>query len=111
MLELYQAYSSHRGMMALRISLELHLKRMLVAGFDRVFEMGRNFRNEGISRKHNPEFTMLELYQAYSDHRGMMALIRDMLAAVCRDVLGTDKMPHAASGQTIDFGGQWREVT
>jgi lysyl-tRNA synthetase class 2 len=95
----------------LRISLELYLKRMLVAGFDRVFEMGRIFRNEGISRKHNPEFTMLELYQAYSDHRGMMALIRDMLTTVCRDVLGTDKVAHPASGQTIDFGGEWREVT
>jgi lysyl-tRNA synthetase class 2 len=95
----------------LRISLELYLKRMLVAGFDRVFEMGRIFRNEGISRKHNPEFTMLELYQAYSDHRGMMALIRDMLAMICRDVLGTEKVAHPASGQTIDFGGAWREVT
>ncbi len=108
-------FSTHHNALGvdffLRISLELYLKRMLVGGLDRVFEIGRNFRNEGISRKHNPEFTMLELYQAYSDHRGMMALIRDMLAAVCRDVLGTDKMPHAASGQTIDFGGHWREVT
>jgi lysyl-tRNA synthetase class 2 len=95
----------------LRISLELYLKRMLVGGLDRVFEIGRNFRNEGISRKHNPEFTMLELYEAYSDHRGMMALVRDMLTTVCREVLGTDKMPHPASGQTIDFGGPWREVT
>lgn len=95
----------------LRISLELYLKRMLVGGLDRVFEIGRNFRNEGISRKHNPEFTMLELYQAYSDHRGMMVLIRDMLTTVCRDVLGTEKIAHPASGQTIDFGGAWREVT
>ena len=95
----------------LRISLELYLKRMLVGGLDRVFEIGRNFRNEGISRKHNPEFTMLELYQAYSDHRGMMVLIRDMLTTVCRDVLGTERIAHPASGQTIDFGGAWREVT
>jgi lysyl-tRNA synthetase class 2 len=95
----------------LRISLELYLKRMLVGGVDRVFEIGRIFRNEGISRKHNPEFTMLELYEAYSDHRGMMALVRDMLTTVCREVLGTDKVPHPASGQTIDFGGAWREVT
>jgi lysyl-tRNA synthetase class 2 len=95
----------------LRISLELYLKRMLVGGFDRVFEMGRIFRNEGISRKHNPEFTMLELYEAYSDHRGMMVLIRDMLTTVCREVLGTDRILHPASGQTIDFGGDWREVT
>jgi lysyl-tRNA synthetase class 2 len=95
----------------LRISLELYLKRMLVGGVDRVFEMGRIFRNEGISRKHNPEFTMLELYEAYSDHRGMMVLIRDMLTTVCREVLGTDKILHPASGQTIDFGGTWREAT
>jgi lysyl-tRNA synthetase class 2 len=95
----------------LRISLELYLKRMLVAGVDRVFEMGRIFRNEGISRKHNPEFTMLELYEAYSDHRGMMALIKDMLRTICRDVLGTDRVPHPASGQVIDLGAEWREVT
>jgi lysyl-tRNA synthetase class 2 len=95
----------------LRISLELYLKRMLVGGVDRVFEIGRIFRNEGISRKHNPEFTMLELYEAYSDHRGMMALIRDMLTTVSREVLGTDKVVHPASGQTIDFAGEWREVT
>ncbi len=95
----------------LRISLELHLKRLLVAGIDRVFEIGRIFRNEGISRKHNPEFTMLEVYQAYSSHRGMMTLVRDMLATVCREVLGTDKVVHPASGQTIDFGGPWREAT
>jgi lysyl-tRNA synthetase, class II len=95
----------------LRISLELYLKRMLVGGFDRVYEIGRIFRNEGISRKHNPEFTMLEVYQAYSNHRGMMVLIREMLTTVCLEVLGTDKILHPASGQTIDFGGSWREVT
>jgi lysyl-tRNA synthetase class 2 len=95
----------------LRISLELYLKRLLVAGFDRVYEIGRNFRNEGISRRHNPEFTMLEVYQAYSDHRGMMALIKDLLTTLCRDVLGQTKIKHAASGQDIDFGGAWREAT
>jgi lysyl-tRNA synthetase class 2 len=95
----------------LRISLELYLKRMLVAGWDRVYEIGRNFRNEGLSRRHNPEFTMLELYQAYSDHRGMMGLIRGLLTTVCRDVLGTLTIRHAASGQDIDFGAPWREVT
>ena len=95
----------------LRISLELYLKRMLVGGVDRVFEIGRIFRNEGISRKHNPEFTMLEVYQAYSSHRGMMILVRDMLLTVCREVLGAEKVPHPASGQTIDFGGTWREVS
>lgn len=94
----------------LRISLELYLKRMLVGGWDRVFEIGRNFRNEGLSRKHNPEFTMLEVYQAYSDHRGMMALIKDLLTVLCRDVLGSCEIPHAPSGQVINFGAEWREV-
>jgi lysyl-tRNA synthetase class 2 len=95
----------------LRISLELYLKRLLVGGIDRVYEIGRIFRNEGISRKHNPEFTMLEVYQAYSSHRGMMVLIRDMISALCKEVLGTDKVLHPSSGQTIDFGAEWREVT
>jgi len=94
----------------LRISLELYLKRMLVGGFDRVFEIGRNFRNEGISRRHNPEFTMLEVYQAYSDYRGMMTLVKDLLTSLCRDVLGTSEIKHAASGQMINFAGEWREV-
>jgi len=94
----------------LRISLELYLKRLLVAGYDRVFEIGRNFRNEGISRRHNPEFTMLEVYQAYSDYRGMMVLIKNLLTTLCLDVLGTSEIKHAASGEMINFGGPWREV-
>jgi lysyl-tRNA synthetase, class II len=94
----------------LRIATELRLKRMLVGGFDRVFEIGRIFRNEGVSRRHNPEFTMLEVYEAYSDYRGMMTLIRDMLTSLCADVLGTTTIKHAASGQDINFGGEWREV-
>lgn len=93
----------------LRISLELYLKRLLVGGFDRVFEIGRNFRNEGISRRHNPEFTMLELYEAYSDYRGMMELIRSMLRYLVKDVLKKEevKMP---DGEVIDFMGEWREA-
>ena len=94
----------------LRIATELRLKRLLVGGFDRVFEIGRIFRNEGVSRRHNPEFTMLEVYQAYSDYRGMMTLIRDLLTTLCRDVLGTTRIKHAASGQEIEFAGEWREV-
>ena len=98
----------------LRIATELRLKRMLVGGFDRVFEIGRIFRNEGVSRRHNPEFTMLEVYQAYSDYRGMMTLIQDLLTSLVRDVIkpadGSLKIKHAASGQDIDFGGPWREV-
>lgn len=94
----------------LRIALELYLKRMLVGGFDRVFEMGRVFRNEGLSRRHNPEFTMLEVYQAYSDYRGMMELIRSMISSICQNVLGTTSIPRADGG-TIELGGEWREVT
>lgn len=98
----------------LRIATELRLKRMLVGGFDRVFELGRIFRNEGVSRRHNPEFTMMEVYQAYSDYRGMMALVRDLLTSLVRDVIkpadGSLKIKHPASGQEIDFGGEWREV-
>jgi lysyl-tRNA synthetase class 2 len=94
----------------LRISIELYLKRMLVAGFDRVFEIGRNFRNEGLSRRHNPEFTMLEVYQAYSDHRGMMDLVRDLVQTLARDVLDNLDLEQP-DGTVIHLGGEWREVT
>jgi len=94
----------------LRIALELHLKRMLVGGFDRVFELGRVFRNEGLSRRHNPEFTMLEVYQAYSDHRGMMELIKGLVHHLCENVLGTYQIKRADDGTVIDLSGDWREV-
>lgn len=94
----------------LRIALELRLKRLLVGGYDRVFEIGRVFRNEGVSRKHNPEFTMLEVYQAYSDFHGMMELLKAIFADLCRDVIGTSEIKHAASGEMINFAGEWRTV-
>lgn len=94
----------------LRIALELRLKRLLVGGYDRVFEIGRVFRNEGVSRKHNPEFTMLEVYQAYSDFRGMMELLQAIFTDLCRDVIGATEIKHAASGQMINFAGEWRSV-
>ena len=94
----------------LRIALELYLKRMLVGGFDKVFEMGRVFRNEGLDRRHNPEFTMLEVYQAYSDHNGMMELIRSLISSICENVLGTTVI-NRADGGTIDLGGEWRKAT
>ena len=94
----------------LRISLELYLKRMLVAGFDRVFEMGRVFRNEGLSRRHNPEFTMIELYQAYGDHRTMMSLVYDLLQYLCQKVIGTTDIVQS-NGEVVHLGGKWREVT
>lgn len=93
----------------LRIALELYLKRLLVAGMDRVFEIGRNFRNEGLSRRHNPEFTMLEVYQAYSDYRGMMKLIHGMVQAICEEVLGTTKITRY-DDTVIELGGEWREA-
>lgn len=92
----------------LRIALELNLKRLLVGGIDRVYEIGKNFRNEGLSRRHNPEFTMLEVYQAYSDFRGMMTLIYDLVQTICRDVLGTTTITRP-DGQVIELGGKWRE--
>ncbi len=94
----------------LRIALELHLKRMLVGGFDRVFEIGRVFRNEGLSRRHNPEFTMLEVYQAYSDYRGMMMLIHDLVQYICRTALGGRTSIPRPEGGEIELAGKWREV-
>jgi lysyl-tRNA synthetase class 2 len=93
----------------LRIALELYLKRMLVAGFDRVFEIGRVFRNEGLSRKHNPEFTMIELYQAYTDHFGMMELVQSLILHLCQTVLGTTTISRY-DGVEIEFGGEWRKA-
>ena len=93
----------------LRIALELHLKRMLVGGFDRVFEVGRVFRNEGLSRRHNPEFTMLEAYQAYSDFRGMMELTRSLIQQVAERALGNLQVERP-EGEVIDLSGEWREA-
>ncbi len=92
----------------LRIALELYLKRLIVGGLERVYEIGRNFRNEGISTKHNPEFTMLELYQAYTDYEGMMDLCEDMLSTVASEVLGTTKI--AYGDQTIDLAPPWPRI-
>lgn len=94
----------------LRIALELYLKRLLVGGFDRVYEIGRNFRNEGLSRRHNPEFTMLEVYQSYSDFRGMMDLVRALVGQICDEVLGTTQVSRE-DGVVIELGGTWREAT
>ena len=98
----------------LRIALELYLKRLLVGGLDRVFEIGRNFRNEGLSRKHNPEFTMLEAYQAYGDFESMMELVQSMICHVAETVLGTLRIEHKdAEGnvtKTIELAPPWRSV-
>ncbi|SPE48903.1 Lysine--tRNA ligase [Verrucomicrobia bacterium] len=98
----------------LRIALELYLKRLLVGGLDRVFEIGRNFRNEGLSRKHNPEFTMLEAYEAYGDYETMMELVQSMVCHVAQKVLGTLRIEHKdATGsviKTIDLSPPWRRI-
>jgi lysyl-tRNA synthetase class 2 len=98
----------------LRIALELYLKRLLVGGMDKVFEIGRNFRNEGLSRKHNPEFTMLEAYEAYGDYESMMELVQAMVCHVAQKVLGTLVIEHKdASGlvtRTIDLAPPWRRI-
>ena len=94
--------------MFLRIAPELYLKRLLVGGFDRVFEMNRNFRNEGLDRTHNPEFTMLEIYEAYSDLRGMKSLVQDLIVHVAQQVMGTLKVGSAE--HPIDLTPPWREV-
>ncbi|MFP4156436.1 MAG: lysine--tRNA ligase [Opitutales bacterium] len=93
----------------MRIALELYLKRLLVGGEDRVFEIGRVFRNEGLSRRHNPEFTMLELYQAYSDFRGMMTLTQGLIQHVAETVIGSLDIERP-DGTVIQLGGAWREA-
>ncbi|HEX6230611.1 MAG TPA: lysine--tRNA ligase [Actinomycetota bacterium] len=93
----------------LRIALELYLKRLLVGGLERVFEIGRNFRNEGIDRDHNPEFTMLEAYQAYGDYEAMMDLGQALVCAAAEAVRGT--LRFAYQGRELDLSGQWRRVT
>jgi lysyl-tRNA synthetase, class II len=93
----------------MRIALELYLKRMLVAGEDRVFEIGRVFRNEGLSRRHNPEFTMLELYQAYTDFRGMMELTQGLIQHVAKTVIGALEIARP-DGIIINLDGKWREA-
>ena len=82
---------------------------MLVGGFDRVFEVGRVFRNEGLSRRHNPEFTMLEAYQAYSDYRGMMELTQSLIQQVAERALGSLQVERP-EGDVIDLSGTWREA-
>lgn len=93
----------------LRIATELYLKRLIVGGFDRVYEIGRIFRNEGISIKHNPEFTMLESYEAYADYNDVMAMAEEMVSYVARRVLRKTKVSFA--GNTIDLAPPWRRIT
>ena len=95
--------------MYLRIALELHLKRLIVGGFDRVYEIGRVFRNEGMDTRHNPEFTMLELYQAYTDFEGMMNITEDLVRTVAHKVLGTGKVER--NGIEIDLDKPFARIS
>ncbi len=93
----------------LRIATELYLKRLLVGGYERVYEIGKNFRNEGIDATHNPEFTMMECYQAYADYRTIMTLVEELCCACAEAALGTLKFTY--QGNAIDFSPPWRRMT
>ncbi|MDV4150269.1 lysine--tRNA ligase [Clostridium sp. AL.422] len=95
--------------MYLRIAPELYLKRAIVAGLEKVYDMGRTFRNEGMSVRHNPEFTMIELYQAFADYNDMMEITENMVAYVCEKVNGSTKVMY--QGTEIDFAPPWRRIT
>lgn len=90
----------------MRIAIELHLKRLIVGGLEKVYEIGRVYRNEGISTRHNPEFTLLELYEAYADYKDIMRLTEDLIVHIAKDVLGTTKIMY--QGQEVDLGVPWR---
>jgi lysyl-tRNA synthetase class 2 len=93
----------------LRIATELYLKRLVVGGIDKVYELGKDFRNEGISHKHNPEFTMLEWYEAYADYNDVAEELEGLVSSVAQEVLGTTKIER--DGETIDLAPPWRRVT
>ncbi|MEG2919409.1 MAG: amino acid--tRNA ligase-related protein, partial [Clostridium sp.] len=95
--------------MYLRIATELYLKRCIVGGLEKVYDMGKNFRNEGMSVRHNPEFTMIELYEAYADYNDMMRITEDLVAYACEKVHGTTKVDY--QGTEIDFTPPWRRIT
>jgi lysyl-tRNA synthetase class 2 len=93
----------------LRIAPELYLKRLVVGGFERVYEINRNFRNEGVSTRHNPEFTMLELYQAYADYSELMSLVERICQGICDTIYGSRQVTY--QGEVFDFGQPFRRVT
>ena len=92
----------------LRIAMELHLKRLIVGGLEKVYEIGRVFRNEGISTRHNPEFTMIELYEAYADYRDIMELTENLIAHVAQEVLGTTNIKYGED--EINLAPGWKRV-
>jgi lysyl-tRNA synthetase class 2 len=96
--------------MVMRIAPELYLKRLIVGGYDKIFELGKDFRNEGIDRTHNPEFTVLEIYEAYGDRKSMKAIIEGLLPHLCEKVLGTMKVEYGEAKEVLDFTPPYREV-
>ena len=94
--------------MYLRIAVELYLKRLIVGGFERVYEIGRDFRNEGIDRSHNPEFTMMECYQAYADYNDIMRLVEEMICFIAMDVTGSARITY--QGNEIDLTPPWKRI-
>src|SRR5690625_4939271 len=92
----------------MRIAIELHLKRLIVGGFEKVYEIGRVFRNEGISTRHNPEFTMIELYEAYADYKDIMEITENLIAHIAKDVLGSSVVTY--NEQEIDLTPKWRRL-
>ena len=106
----FTTYHNALGMdLYLRIAPELYLKRLLVGGLDRVYEINRNFRNEGVDTRHNPEFTMLEFYQAYADYNDLMALTEDLLPHLCRTVIGGEELTY--QGTRINLSSPWPRLT
>ena len=95
--------------MYLRIAPELYLKRLVVGGFERVFEINRNFRNEGLSPRHNPEFTMMEFYMAYADYKDLMDLTEEMLSSIATELCGSPQLPYGE--HTVDFGGPYARLS
>ena len=92
----------------LRIATELHLKRLLVGGYDKVFEIGRVFRNEGLDASHNPEFTTMESYEAYGDYESTMVMVEELLSSIAQKLLGTTVVEFR--GEKIDFKPPWKRI-
>ncbi|MBU1181006.1 MAG: lysine--tRNA ligase [Proteobacteria bacterium] len=106
----FQTHHNALGMdLFLRIAPELYLKRLVVGGFERVFEINRNFRNEGISAQHNPEFTMLEFYEAYATYQDLMSLTEDLFVYLSGEIAGSTSIIY--QGNNIDFSGKWRRIS
>ncbi|WP_438448989.1 lysine--tRNA ligase [Gorillibacterium sp. sgz5001074] len=93
----------------MRIAIELHLKRLIVGGLEKVYEIGRVYRNEGVSTRHNPEFTMIELYEAYADYKDIMQLTEEVIAHIAQEVLGTTKITY--QGQEVDLTPAWKRIS